>query len=600
MGHEGVAVSFEPMSEYTPPVRDMLFVLDTIVDIGSITALPAFEHVDGDIIEGVLDEAGRFFSEVFAPTNTIGDQKGTVFAGGTVSTPDEFKPVWSKLVESGWTAVTGSPDFGGHGFPKAIGAPVSEMMTTANLAFSLAPMLTGSAISLLEHHGSDELRDQFLANLISCTWTGTMVLTEPEAGSDVGALRAKAEANEDGTWRVSGTKIFITWGDHDLADNIIHLVLARTPGAPSGTEGISLFLIPKFLLDADGKPDERNAIETVSIEHKLGIHASPTCVLSFNGAEGYLIGEENHGMRYMFTMMNQARLEVGLEGLAVAERAYQHAASYAKDRTQGRAPGATEPSAIIDHADVRRMLMTMKAYTEAMRALIYDATAAEDRQSHGGSKTERDVAASRIALLTPIAKAWCTDRGVDVASIGVQVHGGMGFIEETGAAQFYRDARITPIYEGTNGIQAIDLVLRKLPTNDGAVISSYLSEIEALAGQLQSTALSGMGTELGNAAAAVREATNALNGSDSVTFRLAGATPYLDMLGTLCGGYYLARQALVALPEADADPWMAAKVATAQFYSTNLLGSVYGLASAAVGGDELLFAIDDDLIGTAS
>ncbi|MDA2979193.1 MAG: acyl-CoA dehydrogenase [Actinomycetota bacterium] len=589
------------MSDYTPPVRDMMFVLDTIADIDSITSLPAFDHVDAEIIEGVLDEAGRFFGEVFAPTNPIGDTKGSVFADGNVVTPDEFKPVWAKLVESGWTAVTGSQEFGGHGFPKAIGAPVSEMMTTANLAFSLAPMLTGSAISLLEHHGSDELRDLFLANLISCRWTGTMVLTEPEAGSDVGALRTKAEANDDGTWRISGTKIFITWGDHDLTDNIIHLVLARTPGAPSGTKGISLFLVPKFLLDADGSSGERNAVETVSIEHKLGIHASPTCVLSFNGAKGYLIGEENQGMRYMFTMMNQARLEVGLEGLAVAERAYQHAAAYAKNRTQGRAPGATQPSAIIDHADVRRMLMTMKAYTEAMRSLVYDATASEDRQRHGVSKDDRLAASDRIALLTPVTKAWCTDRGVDVASIGVQVHGGMGFIEETGAAQFYRDARITPIYEGTNGIQAIDLVLRKLPMNDGAVINAYLSEIEVLADELRSEpALSEVGTKLGEAAVVVRTATDTLNGSDSVSFRMAGATPYLEMLGSLCGGYYLARQALRALPKADIEPWMAAKVATAKFYMTNLLGNVHGLASAATSGNELLFAIGDDLIGTSA
>ncbi len=589
------------MSQYTPPVRDMMFALDTIANIDSITSLPAFDHVDAEIVEGVLDEAGRFFGEVFAPTNPVGDRKGSVFADGNVLTPDEFKPVWGKLVESGWTAVTGSQDFGGHGFPRAIGAPISEMMTTANLAFSLAPMLTGSAISLLEHHGSDELRDLFLANLISCTWTGTMVLTESEAGSDVGALRTKAEPNDDGTWRITGTKIFITWGDHDLTDNIIHLVLARTPGAPSGTKGISMFLIPKFLLDADGSPGERNAVETVSIEHKLGIHASPTCVLSFNSAEGYLIGEENQGMQYMFTMMNQARLEVGLEGLAVAERAYQHAAAYAKDRTQGRAPGATQPSAIIDHADVRRMLMTMKAYTEAMRALIYDATASQDRQHHAVSEVERQAASDRIALLTPVTKAWCTDRGVDVASIGVQVHGGMGFIEETGAAQFYRDARITPIYEGTNGIQAIDLVLRKLPMDDGAVINSYLSEIDALANELQSEpVLSEVGTKLGEAAAIVRETTDALNESDSVSFRMAGASPYLEMLGSLCGGYYLARQALRALPDADSDAWMAAKVATTKFYMANLLGNVHGLASAATSGDEMLFAIGDDLIGAST
>ena len=575
----------------------MSFVLDTIVDVASITDLPAYDHVDPSMVSGVLDEAGRFFSEVFAPTNTVGDHVGARFDNGSVTTPEEFKPVWDKLTDAGWTAVTGSPEFGGHGFPKAIGAPVSEMMTTANLAFSLAPMLTGSAISLLEHHGSDELRDKYLAKLISCEWTGTMVLTEPEAGSDVGALRTKAVPNPDGTWSISGTKIFITWGDHDLAGNIIHLVLARTEGAPAGTKGISMFLIPKYLLDDSGHPAERNSVETVSIEHKLGIHASPTCVLSFNGATGYMIGEENQGMRYMFTMMNQARLEVGLEGLAVAERAYQQAAGYAKVRQQGRAPGADSTSAIIEHADVRRMLMTMKAYTEAMRALVYDAMAAEDRQRHARTEPERLAAANRLALLTPITKAWCTDRGVDVASLGVQVHGGMGFIEETGAAQFYRDARITPIYEGTNGIQAIDLVMRKLPLDEGAVVGSYLAEISSFNDSIaDQSELADIHGELASAVSAVTKATDALNGATDPNARLAGATPYLEMLGTLCGGYYLARQAAAALPNAD-DPWMAAKIATARFYAVNLLPRVHGFSPGTTAGSELLFAVPDDYLG---
>jgi alkylation response protein AidB-like acyl-CoA dehydrogenase len=589
------------MADYSAPTRDISFVLDTIVDIESIAALPGFEHVDADIIDGLLSESARFFDEVFAPTNEIGDKEGAVLVDGSVHTPDAFKPAWEKLVDAGWTAVTGHPDFGGHGFPTAVGAAVSEMMTASNLAFSLAPMLTGSAITLLERHGDDELRDAYLAKLISCEWTGTMVLTEPEAGSDVGALRTKAVPNGDGTWSVSGTKIFITWGDHDLSDNIIHLVLARTPGAPAGTKGISMFLIPKYILDEDGAPGERNDIEVVSIEEKLGIHASPTCVLAFEGATAYLIGEENRGMRYMFTMMNKARLEVGLEGLAIAERAYQHAAAYAKVRMQGVAPGADRIGPIIDHADIRRMLMTMKAYTEAMRSLIYDAMADDDRHLNGTTDEDRQAAGDRLALLTPIAKAWCTDRGVDVASIGVQVHGGMGFIEETGAAQFYRDARITPIYEGTNGIQAIDLVMRKLPMNEGAVVSSYLDEIEALDADLAEAgdALSAIRGPLADATRAVRSATDALNGTDDVRSRMAGATPYLEMIGTLCGAYYLARQAIAALPEAESDPWMAAKVTTATFYATNLLPRVHGLADAAAGGDELLFSISDGLIGSS-
>ncbi|MGI9642846.1 MAG: acyl-CoA dehydrogenase family protein, partial [Acidimicrobiia bacterium] len=453
------------MADYAPPVRDIRFTLDTISDIDSVVALPSFDHVESDMIDGVLDEAARFFSEVFAPTNEVGDEIGSRFSDGEVTTPDEFKVAWSKLLEAGWVSVTGSPDFGGHGFPKTIGLAISEMMTSANLAFSLCPMLTGSAITLLTRHGSDELREQYLANLISGEWTGTMVLTEPEAGSDVGAVRAKATPIGDGTYAISGSKIFITWGDHDLADNIVHLVLARTPDAPAGTKGISLFLVPKFLVEPDGSIGDRNPVETVSIEHKLGIHGSPTCVLSFDDATGYLIGEENKGMSYMFTMMNQARLEVGLEGLAVAERAYQHAAAYAKHRKQGRTATSNGSAAIIEHPDVRRMLLTMKAYTEAMRGLVYDAVAAEDRHLNGTDPEAQAAARDRLALLTPITKSWCTDRGVDMTSVGVQVFGGMGFVEESGAAQFYRDSRITPIYEGTNGIQALDLVMRKLPMN---------------------------------------------------------------------------------------------------------------------------------------
>jgi len=590
------------MPTYTPPVRDISFALVTIADLESIVALPDFDHVDPDMIDGVLEEAARFFSEVFAPTNEIGDQVGAALVDGVVVTPEEFKPVWGKLVDAGWTAVTGSPEYGGHGFPKTIGMTISEMMTSANLAFSLNPMLTGSGIALLTHHGGDELRDLYLAKLISSEWTGTMVLTEPGAGSDVGAVTTKAVPLDDDSYEISGTKIFITWGDHDLTDNIIHLVLARTPDAPVGTKGVSLFIVPKFILNEDGSPGERNSVETVSIEHKLGIHASPTCVLSFDKARGFLVGEENQGMRYMFTMMNQARLEVGLEGLSVAERAYQHAAEYAKDRIQGRALGSHEPAPIIDHADVRRMLMTMKAYTEAMRCLLYDAVAAEDRMHRAEDEDSRTEGSERLALLTPIAKSWCTDRGVEVASIGIQVLGGAGFIEESGAPQFYRDARITPIYEGTNGIQALDLVMRKLPMGDGSVIDRYLTEIEALDNQLAEAGddLRDLREHLASAVATVRIATVYLNSSENVEDRMAGATPYQEMLGTLAGGYYLARQALVALPTIDEDAWMASKVATARFYAVNLLPKVGGLLSAATGGSELLFAVDDTHIGAAS
>jgi len=585
------------MADYTPPVRDMMFTLHSVADVDSIIALPEFDHVESEMVEGVLGEAARFFSEVFAPTNEVGDEKGATLLDGQVITPDEFKPVWTKLVDAGWTAVTGSPDYGGHGFPRSIGIAISEMMTSANLAFSLNPMLTGSGIALLTRHGSDELRDQYLSKLISSEWTGTMVLTEPEAGSDVGALRAKAEPNDDRTYRISGTKIFITWGDHDLTDNVIHMVLARTPDAPVGTKGISLFVVPKFLLDDDGAPDERNTIEVVSLEHKLGIHASPTCVLSFENATGYLIGEENQGMRYMFTMMNQARLEVGLEGLSVAERAYQHAAAYAKVRKQGTTTGASEPSAIIGHPDVRRMLMTMKAYTEAMRALLYDAAAADDRMDHETREDERNSARDRLALLTPIAKSWCTDHGVDVASIGIQVHGGMGFIEETGAAQFYRDARITPIYEGTNGIQAIDLVLRKLPMHGGEVISTYLSEIADVAAlAAENSEIKDLGAALQKACRAVEDATTYLLNVEPED-AMSGATPYQEMLGTLAGGFYLTKQALAAVAQASDDPWLASKIATANFYGATILPRVHGLGGAVTGGNEITFGVADSHIG---
>jgi alkylation response protein AidB-like acyl-CoA dehydrogenase len=578
----------------------MTFTLDTIAGIGSIVEAPEFDHVDSDMIEGALDEAARFFSEVFAPTNEIGDEEGAVLVDGQVITPAAFKPVWNKLVDAGWTSVTGSPEYGGHGFPKTFGIAVSEMMTSANLAFSLNPMLTGSGITLLTRHGSDELKDLYLSKLISSEWTGTMVLTEPEAGSDVGALRTRAEPNDDGTYRINGTKIFITWGDHDLADNIIHMVLARTPDAPAGTRGISLFLVPKFLLDPDGTPGRRNTVEIVSVEHKLGIHASPTCVLAFEDATGYLIGEENQGMRYMFTMMNQARLEVGLEGLSVAERAYQHASAYAKERIQGRALGADGPSPIIEHPDVRRMLMTMKAYTEAMRGLIYDAVAADDRMHSASTKDDREAASDRLALLTPITKSWCTDHGVDVASIGVQVFGGMGFIEESGAPQFYRDARITPIYEGTNGIQALDLVMRKLPMRGGAVIGGYLDEIDALATELAATSeLDDIARALSDAIGTVRGATAFLLSADPGD-AMAGATAYQEMLGTLAGGYYLARQAKAAIGDAGTDPWLASKVSTARFYAATILPMVTGMTGAVTSGSNVVFSVDESFIGGAT
>ena len=591
------------MAEFTPPLRDIKFNLRHIADLDGMIGYPGFEHVDPDTIDGALDEAGRFMSEVVAPTNRAGDEIGCTWEGGSVTTPEAFKDAWRKYVEAGWSAVAGPPEFGGHGFPETVGFAISEMFVAANLAFSLNPMLTGSAITVIRDHADDSLRSTYLEKLVTAEWTGTMVLTESEAGSDVGALRTKAIPTDDGSYRISGSKIFITWGDHDLTDNIIHLVLARLPDAPPGTKGISLFVVPKMLVADDGSIDGRNNVETVSIEHKLGIHGSPTVVLSFEESVGYIVGEPNHGMRYMFAMMNQARREVGMEGLGIAERAYQQAVAYAQERTQGRAVGTpkTDVSPIVEHPDVRRMLMTMKAYNEASRGLLYDTAAAGERAHRHPEQAGRQEAANRVALLTPVAKAWCSDLGVAMTSIGVQVHGGVGYVEETGAAQHYRDARITPIYEGTNGIQAIDLVMRKLPMDDGAVVRSYLDEMAALAAPLAESSDSRftvMREALVPALAALREATEWLITSDDPNDRLAGASPYLDMFGTVAGGAYLIRMALAAAAE-DRDAWLEAKIDTAAFYANQIMPRAAGWLPSTTAGASELFAIPAGSLETA-
>lgn len=534
-------------------------------------------------------------AEVIAPTNRAGDEIGCTLVDGQVITPDAFKGAWRTYVDAGWSAVAGPPEYGGHGFPETVGFAISEMFVAANLAFSLNPMLTGSAITVIRDHADEAVRETYLENLVTAEWTGTMVLTESEAGSDVGALRAKAIPTGDGTYLVSGSKIFITWGDHDLTDNIVHLVLARLPDAPPGTRGISLFVVPKMLVNADGTTGSSNNVETVSIEHKLGIHGSPTAVLAFDQSVGYLVGEPNKGMRYMFAMMNQARREVGLEGLGISERAYQQAVSYAQERTQGRAAGTpkTEVSPIIEHPDVRRMLMTMKAYNEACRGLLYDTAAAGERAHRDVDEDGRKTASDRVALLTPVAKAWCTDVGVAMTSVAIQVHGGMGYVEESGAPQHYRDARITPIYEGTNGIQAIDLVMRKLPMDDGAVVRSYLDEMAALDGPLEAAdepRLDSMREPLVAAIAALREATDWLNACEDPNDRLAGATPYLDMFGTVAGGAYLARLAIAAAGE-DRDDWIEAKIDTAVFYTHQILPRAAGWLPSVKAGAAELFAV---------
>ncbi|MEO7371719.1 MAG: acyl-CoA dehydrogenase, partial [Ilumatobacteraceae bacterium] len=477
--------------------------------------------------------------------------------------------------------------FGGGEFPWLVATAIAEMMASANAGFSLCPTLTQSAIDLLLAHGSEHQKNTYVAKMVTGEWTGTMNLTEPDAGSDLGAVRTKAVPDADGAWRITGQKAFITYGEHDLTENIIHLVLARVPDAPAGTRGISCFIVPKVLITADGHLGERNNVTCASLEHKLGIHASPTCVLEFDAAEGYLIGEPNQGMRYMFTMMNNARLLVGVQGVAIAERAYQQAVSYAIERQQGRGPGAAPgvSSPIIEHPDVRRMLMIQKATLEAMRSLAYLVAESMDLAAHHPDQTVRDGRHELVEILTPVTKAWCTDMGVELTSLALQVQGGAGYIEETGAAQYYRDARITPIYEGTNGIQAIDLVMRKLSMRDGAAVADFITELAALDSQLELAGpeLASIRAELGSAIVALRTATEFLRGAES-TDRLAGAAPYLRMFGIVAGGWLMARQALAATQRlatrTTETDFVEAKLVTARFYCEQVLPQAAGLLSA--------------------
>ncbi len=572
----------------------MRFVLEHLAGIGELAALPDFVAAEPDLVFAVLEEAGRLSTEVIAPTNRVGDEQGVVRRDdGTVVVPDELTAAYRAYASGGWIGVKGPQDYGGHGFPGVVSTAIQEMLTSSNLSLSLCPMLTASAVEALLHHADDDQKRRYLPKLLSGEWAATMALTEPEAGSDVGALRTVAEPNGDGGWLLRGTKIFITWGDHEMTDNIVHLVLARTPGAPAGTRGLSLFVVPKYLVAADGTMGERNDVQCLSLEHKLGIHASPTCVMAYGeerGAVAELVGEINTGMHAMFTMMNDARLHVGLEGLGVSERAYQHALAYAHERRQGRAVGAPpgEASPIIEHPDVQRMLLTMRADIEALRAVTYATASALDVAAHHPDPDRREAAAARGDLLTPVVKGWGTDLGVELTSIGIQVLGGVGYVEESGMAQLFRDARIAPIYEGTNGIQAIDLVLRKLPRNGGAAVRSFLAEISALDPALEEAgaALGTMRSEVGAGLIVLRDATDWLLGCDDRSDALAGASPYLRLFGVVAGGALLARGALAALRVASAapDPWLDAKVATARFYAEQILPQAVGLGPAVVRG----------------
>ena len=602
------------MSAYQAPLKDIRFTLNQICDLEEVLRLPPFADTDGETVDAVLEEAGKLAQGILAPLNRQGDEQGSTLANGVVTTPDGFREAYAAFRDGGWNGIPFDPNYGGMGLPLSIANACSELWNSANMGFALCSMLTQGAIDAIGAHGSDDLKDIYLEKLVTGHWTGTMNLTEPQAGSDVGALRSRAEPAANGSWRIKGQKIFITYGEHDYADNIIHLVLARTPDSPEGTRGISLFVVPKFLVNEDGSLGQRNDLRCISLEEKLGIHASPTAVMSFGdneGAVGYMLGEENKGMRCMFTMMNTARLSVGIEGLGIAEGAYQHAVAYALDRRQGIAIGATEPgsaapgpSAIVEHADVRRMLMTMKAQIDAMRALCYFNGQALDLSRQHEDEEQRAWYGQLAELLTPLSKAWCTDLGCEVASLGVQIHGGMGFIEETGAAQYYRDARIAPIYEGTNGIQALDLVMRKLTMADGDVVRRLLSDIRKF-----DNALADGGADFAATRANLTAAVDSLEAAstwllgamaEDTNGAAAGASPYLRMFGMTVGGYLIAkgglRAAKMAADEGADQPFLAGRVATARFFCEQILPQAGALLPSITAGAAPLFAIQADLL----
>ena len=570
---------------YTAPLADMRFALREVAGLQQIAALPGYEHATDDTIDAVLEEAAKLAGNGLAPLNRDGDKAGAKLENGVVRTAPGFAGIYKEFVAGGWNSLPFDPEYGGQGMPWLLAATVQEMWQAAHIGRpSLVLLLNQGAIDAIHHHGSADQKTTFLPRMISGEWTGTMNLTEPQAGSDLAQLKSRAVKNGD-HYLVTGQKIFITYGEHDMAENIVHLVLARTPDAPAGVRGISLFIVPKFLVGADGKLAARNDLRCVSLEHKLGIHASPTCVMSFGdggGAVGYLVGEEGRGLSYMFTMMNNARLSVGIQGLAIAERAYQQAAAFAKTRVQSKDDGSDKPQpvSIVHHADVRRMLMTMRAQIEAMRALGYYTAAGIDGALKHPDRAAAKKIQDRVDLLIPIVKAWFTDLGNEIASTGVQIHGGMGFIEETGAAQHLRDARILPIYEGTNGIQARDLVGRKVAKDGGETMLALVAEMRATAEELKAAPgddLAAIRIALEAAAAALEDATKwvAQSVKADLVAALAGSVPFLRLAGTALGGWLLARSALAAqgkLAGRDGDPaFLEAKVVTARFYAEVIL-----------------------------
>jgi len=582
------------MSTYQAPLKDMRFVLNELSGLADIAKLPGYQDATPDTVDAILEEASKFASGVLDPINYSGDQEGSKWSEGSVRTPKGFKDAYKQFCEGGWNALPFEAEWGGQGLPRLVSTPVQEMWKASNMSFSLCPLLTQGAIEALLLRGSDDLKQRYLPKMVGGQWTGTMNLTEPQAGSDLSLVRTKAE-RQSGHYLISGQKIFITYGEHDMSENIVHLVLGRTPEAPEGVKGISLFVVPKFL--EDGK---RNTAKCASIEHKLGIHASPTAVMVYDKAVGYLVGEENHGLEYMFIMMNAARFAVGLEGVAIAERAFQRALAFARERVQGRdlVQGGKAVS-IIHHPDVRRMLMLMKSQTEAMRALAYTTAAAMDYARKHPDAEARKQHQAFVDLMIPVVKGWSTETGIEVASLGVQVHGGMGFVEETGAAQYLRDARITTIYEGTTGIQAMDLVGRKIQREAGATAKAWLASVKKLDADLGKSAnadIKALRAQLAAGVQAVSDAVNYLVETKDPRATFAGAVPFLKLMGIVAGGWQMARAALAAeknLGAGDKD-FLQAKISTARFYGDQVLVQAPALRDTVVKGAPGVMALSED------
>ena len=592
---------------YRAPLKDIMFVLNELAGLPEISQLPGCEDATPDTVEAVLEENAKFCSEVVAPLNHDGDREASHWRDGVVTTAAGFKEAYRAFADAGWQGVHHPVEFGGQGLPKLVATPCIEMLNAANLSFALCPLLSDGAIEALMTAGSEAQKNAYLPNLISGKWTGTMNLTEPQAGSDLAMVRTRAVPQDDGTYRLSGTKIFITYGEHDMAENIVHLVLARTPDAPEGVKGISLFIVPKFLVNPDGSPGARNDVQCVSIEHKLGIKASPTTVLQFGdhgGAVGELIGEENHGLEYMFIMMNASRFAVGVQGISIADRAYQKAVQYAKDRVQSRdVAGSAGPVAIIRHPDVRRMLMSMRAQTEAARALAYVAAAAFDISHYHPDEAARKASQAVYDYMVPVVKGCSTEMSIDVASTGVQVHGGMGYIEETGAAQYYRDARILAIYEGTTAIQANDLIGRKTLRDGGATARQLIAQVREVAAELQAHAsgeLSAIGRRLDAGSSALEAVVGHVvaNARSDIKNVFAGSVPYLKLAGIVLGGWQMGRAALIARQKLDAGEgdsgFYRAKIATARFFSDHVLSHAEAYRVTVLEGGTGVMALDEE------